>query len=398
MPGGAHENMRVWEPEEDHVIMSMWEQGGPRWKEIARALQDRTVSSVRNRHQRIMKARSEPRGRNRCQNCGEFKRGHTCRGRPPQVTLTRNLAQSPPRVSNLDLAQAEGEGNSVATTPVFGSTATPSTSTAGVRWLGDPAASSQFGSAGGFFQELSARRDILPAELCDQFRFPALQAPRPQSVQPEHPEETGASSTSRSGRAATRRRGGVTERNLPQGAGLSTSDAVPAMARTISSFQRETREQSPRFDNASAAPQFPPFGSFFESQSSSMINEAMDIGLGAQQPVPLSDLPSGTPLPVPPPLSKEWSISAIFADGWSSEQPPALSRRNSARLGAAEARDVLQPISAVPSRLMPHLSRGASFDLLADIQPDQPGSEDDLPPALSRRSSARLAAASFGQQ
>ena len=53
MPGGEHENMQAWSPEEDTIILEMHSQLGPLWSQIVRQLPGRTVSSVRNRWQRI---------------------------------------------------------------------------------------------------------------------------------------------------------------------------------------------------------------------------------------------------------------------------------------------------------------------------------------------------------
>ena len=53
MPGGEHENMQAWSPEEDTIILEMHSQLGPMWSQIVRQLPGRTVSSVRNRWQRI---------------------------------------------------------------------------------------------------------------------------------------------------------------------------------------------------------------------------------------------------------------------------------------------------------------------------------------------------------
>lgn len=44
MPGGAHENMKAWEPEEDHIIMEMHAAEGPKWKSIVKRLPGRTVT------------------------------------------------------------------------------------------------------------------------------------------------------------------------------------------------------------------------------------------------------------------------------------------------------------------------------------------------------------------
>lgn len=82
MPGGVHENMKAWEPEEDRLIIELLGEIGPRWSKIVKALPGRTISSVRNRWQRIdkgQKMREEgAESKNRCQICGAPKRGHVC--------------------------------------------------------------------------------------------------------------------------------------------------------------------------------------------------------------------------------------------------------------------------------------------------------------------------------
>mmetsp|Transcript_26051 Transcript_26051/g.66066 ORF Transcript_26051/g.66066 Transcript_26051/m.66066 type:complete len:326 (+) Transcript_26051:150-1127(+) len=85
MPGGVHEFMKAWEPEEDQIIMEMLERLGPKWSKIVQRLPGRTVSSVRNRWQRIDKGRrlreAGHESKNRCQQCGKPKRGHVCMAR-----------------------------------------------------------------------------------------------------------------------------------------------------------------------------------------------------------------------------------------------------------------------------------------------------------------------------
>jgi len=82
MPGGLHEHMKAWEPEEDSTILRLLEELGPKWSRIVKELPGRTVSSVRNRWQRIEKGRKlradGKESKNRCQQCGQSKRGHVC--------------------------------------------------------------------------------------------------------------------------------------------------------------------------------------------------------------------------------------------------------------------------------------------------------------------------------
>ena len=116
--------MKAWDPEEDHIIMKMHAEEGPKWKLIVKNLPGRTVrlcvsahapsllrrasrllstshprwpwqvSSVRNRWQRIEKGRKlREEGadlKNRCHACGQPKRGHICYAKlrgGPQVDL-----------------------------------------------------------------------------------------------------------------------------------------------------------------------------------------------------------------------------------------------------------------------------------------------------------------------
>ena len=53
--GGAHEHMRKWDTEEDETINKMFAKFGTQWKKIVERLPGRSVSSVRNRWQRMEK-------------------------------------------------------------------------------------------------------------------------------------------------------------------------------------------------------------------------------------------------------------------------------------------------------------------------------------------------------
>lgn len=70
---------------EDHVIVQMVREVGPKWKIIKDQLPGRTVAMVRNRWMRIEKGRKklEEGGdvKNRCQACGEPKLGHICQAK-----------------------------------------------------------------------------------------------------------------------------------------------------------------------------------------------------------------------------------------------------------------------------------------------------------------------------
>lgn len=98
MPGGLQIDAKPWTPEEDHVILALHAADGPKWSVIVQSLPGRTISSVRNRWQRLEKGRKmreEGREtRNRCHACGQPKRGHICYAKAsggPQVTITNPI-------------------------------------------------------------------------------------------------------------------------------------------------------------------------------------------------------------------------------------------------------------------------------------------------------------------
>lgn len=100
MTGGVHEHMRAWDPEEDNIIISSLEQLGPKWSRIVQRLPGRSVSSVRNRWQRIEKGRklreAGHESKNRCQRCGMPKRGHVCEAKlKANVGFGGSLPDSP---------------------------------------------------------------------------------------------------------------------------------------------------------------------------------------------------------------------------------------------------------------------------------------------------------------
>ena len=82
MPGGKHENMKAWSSEEDHIIIDGVQLHGHQWRLIVRDLPGRSVSSTRNRWNRIEKGRmmreAGTRGRNICHLCWQPKKGHIC--------------------------------------------------------------------------------------------------------------------------------------------------------------------------------------------------------------------------------------------------------------------------------------------------------------------------------
>jgi len=104
MTGGVHEHMRAWDPEEDNIIITLLNQLGPKWSRIVQQLPGRSVSSVRNRWQRIEKGRklreAGQESKNRCQRCGQPKRGHVCTAKL-RVNMDRGFGSGgSPRVRN----------------------------------------------------------------------------------------------------------------------------------------------------------------------------------------------------------------------------------------------------------------------------------------------------------
>ena len=96
--------MRAWEPEEDRLIIEMLSQHGPRWAQIVKRLPGRTISSVRNRWQRIERGRrmgsTGSETKNRCQWCGQPKRGHVC--------FARMAPRAPSRSDDADDSRGRG--------------------------------------------------------------------------------------------------------------------------------------------------------------------------------------------------------------------------------------------------------------------------------------------------
>jgi len=102
MPGGKHETMRGWSPEEDQLLLQLIQTSGKRWKIIAEALgkcagggAPRTPAMVRNRFLRIERGKwltERGMSKNRCGQCGQLKRGHVCQA-PRALVATSFHAQ-----------------------------------------------------------------------------------------------------------------------------------------------------------------------------------------------------------------------------------------------------------------------------------------------------------------
>uniref|UniRef100_A0A7S0NXK3 Myb-like domain-containing protein n=1 Tax=Calcidiscus leptoporus TaxID=127549 RepID=A0A7S0NXK3_9EUKA len=121
MPGGKHEHTQAWAPEEDQVILEMHALEGPKWSKIVQRLPNRTVSSIRNRWQRIEQGRrlreAGTHTRNRCHACGLPKRGHVCLAKLP-VRSQVNLAHAPAATAaHIDAATLSSWLNHLTTLP-----------------------------------------------------------------------------------------------------------------------------------------------------------------------------------------------------------------------------------------------------------------------------------------
>lgn len=74
-----HDAMEMWTGDEDTFLLNLIDRHGTSWKTIGRSFPTRSVSSIRNRYQRIVHGTKQI-GRNRCLKCGMIKLGHICPG------------------------------------------------------------------------------------------------------------------------------------------------------------------------------------------------------------------------------------------------------------------------------------------------------------------------------
>jgi len=88
-PGGKHDKMRTFTPEEAELVMKLVATHSPRWTHIAKEMSretgyERTAASVRNYYKRFQTSKSIAqrdagiKKLNKCQMCGQIKRGHIC--------------------------------------------------------------------------------------------------------------------------------------------------------------------------------------------------------------------------------------------------------------------------------------------------------------------------------
>ena len=97
--GGAHPDARRFTGAEDVALRRAFDRvmSDPlylfRWDQVVEQLVEwgyerRTEKSVRNRYLRLTRKPSihEPEKKNRCRFCGEYTRGHSCKGMKPTAT------------------------------------------------------------------------------------------------------------------------------------------------------------------------------------------------------------------------------------------------------------------------------------------------------------------------
>ena len=106
--GGAHPGSRRFTGPEDAALRRAVERLGSdpiylfRWEQVADQLvkdgfPGRTEKSVRNRYLRLTRKPSihAPEKKNRCRFCGEYTRGHSCKGMKPTPTDECVSSKSP---------------------------------------------------------------------------------------------------------------------------------------------------------------------------------------------------------------------------------------------------------------------------------------------------------------
>lgn len=93
-----HDVMETWSAEEDRLLLHLIDVHGTSWTVIRKSFRPRSVSSVRNRYQRILNGTKHA-GKNRCHKCGMIRRGYSCAGvRKPdddEVLLLSPVTEKP---------------------------------------------------------------------------------------------------------------------------------------------------------------------------------------------------------------------------------------------------------------------------------------------------------------
>ena len=116
MPGGVHENMKSWQPEEDRRIIELLSEFGPRWSVIVDHLPGRTISSVRNRWLRIDKGRRMQEAgieaKKKCKRCNLPKAGHVCFERMAEIAVDTKSHDTPMLLNLADVVANIFDGDS----------------------------------------------------------------------------------------------------------------------------------------------------------------------------------------------------------------------------------------------------------------------------------------------
>lgn len=88
--------MAHWSPEDSLLLITLVDERGKKWVELASHFPDRNPTQLRNRHLRIVKGRERVEAgvaRNLCRVCGEVRSSHICKGRNAAGTDDAAVAQ-----------------------------------------------------------------------------------------------------------------------------------------------------------------------------------------------------------------------------------------------------------------------------------------------------------------
>ena len=123
MAGGGHENMREWTPKEDVALMNLVNEcRGNHWTKIQPNFPDRSISSIRNRWQRISRTNFKKPPKQRCRYCGAFRRGHVClmstETDVPETPPLKHAQPFTPRILPYSLTACQGVIVNEAVVPV----------------------------------------------------------------------------------------------------------------------------------------------------------------------------------------------------------------------------------------------------------------------------------------
>lgn len=112
-PGGKHENMEHWTPDEDNLLQRLNQEHPKQWKVISDKMVEvghaRTHASCRNRLLRREKGKVACKAGDtmqRCQRCGQPRRGHICT-RPDAPRIRNRVAQEAARAATVATARAK---------------------------------------------------------------------------------------------------------------------------------------------------------------------------------------------------------------------------------------------------------------------------------------------------